>query len=152
MDIKEVSFINEKQIKSPNIIKAIKKPYFYYYIFYLFILILISLYLFLGDSKKTDINDFEKLQTDLKRQKENREFVYLTKLILEIYQNTKSNNLKVDYIKIENSKILLTLESQEKKGVYSLLEQFSKSSLDDMQYDESLKRYKSNVSFKIFRK
>lgn len=154
-DIKVIS-LNNAKIKNKddtnyNFIKAIKKPYFLFYILYLVVLFIIFVFLYLNISKEHKKDEFDNLKTNIEEIKKDNKFIYITKIVFNIYENAKLNNVTVNSILFENSKVLLKLESIKKDGIYNLLKKIKKSAIEDMQYNEESKRYRAHVSFKIFR-
>lgn len=134
-----------------NFIKAIKKPYFLFYILYLVALFIICIFLYLNINKVHKKDEFYNLKTNIEEIKKDNRFIYITKRVLNIYENAKLNDVTVNSILFENSKVLLKLEAIKKNGIYNLLKNIKKSAIEDMQYNEESKRYRAHVSFKIFR-
>jgi len=152
-----VSSLKNSVLKNQNekfnykFLKATRNSYFLYYILYLSILLSLLAYFYINTMNKNTKKSFSNLESNFEKIKKDKEFTYLSKEILEIYENTKSNNVTINLILFENSKFLITLESEKKDGVYKLLDSIKNSFIEDMQFNKKEKKYEAHVSFKISR-
>ena len=146
---KKASF-NEEENNEHHLIKPIKSRLFRYYLIYL-ILICTSLYFF----EFYKVNQYHPL-TNLRNQTEqiklNQNFLYISEYILNVYEKSKEKRVFIDSFSIKNAKIIIDINSKNKKYIYDFLNEFENTNIKSIYFDEKLKRFITNASFKIHRR
>ncbi|WP_143145180.1 hypothetical protein [Arcobacter sp. LA11] len=143
--------LNQNKKIDFKLIKAIKNHHFLYYIAYLSILVLFLIYFYINIESKDKKDDFTNFKTNIEDIKKDKTFTYISKEILQVYENGKSNSVKIKSILFENSKFFMVLESKKKDGIYKLLESIKNCLIEDMRFNKEEKKYEADVSFKILR-
>ena len=147
---KEHSIVNEENKKRHHFFRPIKSKLFKYYLFYLFILCL-GFY-FYDFGKSNNIHSLDIMKRETKQILDNRKYGYLSALTLNLYEKAKKNKIFIYSLDIKNSKVLLNLRSKRKENVYTFLDEFNNNTIENIYFDEQEKRFKTNASFKIYRR
>lgn len=119
---------------------------------------MICIFLYFYDFNNSSLKPNSRLNsiTNLKNQTEqirqNGNFTYLSSLILDIYEKAKKRQITLNILNIKNAKILIELNARDKKSVYEFLKEFRNMKIETIYFDEKIKRFRSNASFKIHRR
>ncbi len=101
-------------------------------------------------------NNQENLSTsitsNIHKIKEEHSFFSITEFTIKIFREAKKTNIDVKRVLLQDSKLFLTLESKNKENIFTFLNIFKESSLDNIKFDETRKRYQLETSFRILRK
>ena len=147
-----MAFSNEKQ-NIHSFIKPVKSKLFKYYLVYLFLLCsLIYFYDFYAFSRDNESNEITSLKNQTIKIKSNKKFTYLSSSLLNIYEKSKEKKVFLNSLDIKNAKIIINLNSKNKKSIYNFLNEFKDATIDTIYFDEKIKRFITNASFKIHRR
>lgn len=147
---KEHSIVNEENKKKHHFFRPIKSKLFKYYLFYLLMLCLGFYFYDFGQSN--NIHSLDIMKRETKQILDNRKYGYLSALTLNLYEKAKKNKIFIYSLDIKNSKVLLNLRSKRKENVYTFLDEFNNNTIENIYFDEQEKRFKTNASFKIYRR
>lgn len=144
------SVISSENKKRHLFFKPIKSKLFKYYILYLFLLC--SSFYFYDFNQNNKIHSLDIIKNETMDILNKRKYQYLSLLTLKLYENAKKNKIFIYSIDIKNSKVLLNLISKKKENVYSFIDKFDNNVIENIYFDENEKRFKTNASFKIYRR
>ncbi|PLY08117.1 MAG: hypothetical protein C0625_02720 [Arcobacter sp.] len=102
--------------------------------------------------KSTNFQTLDIIKNETKQIINNRKYQYLSVFTLKLYEKAKEKKVFVSSLDIKNSKVLLTLDSKRKENIYSFLNEFENNTIENIYFDEKEKRFKTNASFKIYRR
>lgn len=153
-----ITFIKDSELTALEInsnhkfIKALKTKEFLYYISYLFLILFLLVYLLSDEKKSYKKDELETVNKKIKTIKKQKEFYFLSSLVLQLYEQSKNKKIYINSIKVKNSILQIELESKNKEQMYSLINEYSNSKISNMTYNENKERFILDASFKILRK
>ena len=153
-----ITFIKDRDLtvletnSNHKFIKALKTKEFLYYISYLFLILFLLVYLLSDEKKSYKKDEIEAVNKKIKTIKKQKEFYFLSSLVLQLYEQSKNKKIYINSIKVKNSILQIELESKNKEQMYSLINEYTNSKISNMTYNENKERFILDASFKILRK
>jgi len=71
---------------------------------------------------------------------------------LNIYEKSKEKRVFLNSLNIKNARIIINLNAKNKKSIYDFLKEFENMRIEAIYFDDKIKRFVSNASFKIHRR
>lgn len=71
---------------------------------------------------------------------------------MNIYEKSKEKRVFLNSLNIKNARIIINLNAKNKKNIYDFLKEFENMRIDAIYFDDKIKRFVSNASFKIHRR
>ncbi len=141
------------QNNSHDFIRVEKSNTFKYYIIYIIFLCSFSYYIFfLNNNQNIKEINFNMENKNIERIKKSREFIFVSSFIIKLFEEAKNKKVYIVSLNLKNSKIKLKFESKSKDNIYKFLDVFSDYTIENINFDLQMKRYKTDVVFKIYRK
>ena len=97
-------------------------------------------------------NSLSSLRKQTEQIKLKKNFIFLSSYVLNIYEISKTKKVFLTSLDIKNSKIIINLNSKDKKNIYNFLNEFKDMQIENIYFNEKIKRFISNASFKIHRR
>ncbi len=98
------------------------------------------------------VDTLSSLKKQTEQIKRDKKFTFISNKILNIYEKAKEKKVFLVSIDIKNGKIIINLEAKNKKSIYDFLNEFKDMAIQNIYFDEKIKRFISNASFKIYRR
>ncbi|MGB6329048.1 MAG: hypothetical protein WBF48_08970 [Halarcobacter sp.] len=71
---------------------------------------------------------------------------------MNIYEKSKEKRVFLNSLNIKNARIIINLNAKNKKSIYDFLKEFENMRIEAIYFDDKIKRFVSNASFKIHRR
>lgn len=133
-----------------SFIRPIKTNYFKYFLLYLFFLGITFYQVdFNNNVKKVDL---ESLKLETISLKEDKEFLFVSEKILEIYEKRLFYKIEIDSINVNQAVMHITLNCKSKDEIYSFFKELNSSKIGSITYDNFTKSFKSNATISLSRR
>lgn len=129
--------------------KPVKSNIFKFFVLYM-IFLCFGFYFF--EFQKVDNEDqLNMIQNNTIALKRNIKFEAISDDIVFLYEKAKDNGLEINSLSFKESKFFLTIKSKNKQNIYEFLKTFD-GNIINIVYDEKIKEYFANASFKVYRR